>query len=225
LARQAAEHGIRRFVFLSSVKAQGESTPLGKPFMESEPCNPVDPYGQSKYEAELGLLDLAQRTRMEVTIIRPPLIFGPGVKANFRALVNALRRGLPLPLGRVCENRRSILGLTNLISFIELCCIHPAAANQEFYVSDGIDYSTTRLVSLISAALGRSPRLMPVPPTILRAILLIVGKGAEADRLLGSLQVSDRKARELLGWVPPITTEAELNLTVHSNIDGQPKWF
>ena len=223
LARQAAEHGIHRFVFLSSVKAQGESTLLGQPFTESQPCYPVDPYGQSKLEAEIGLLDLAQRTGMEVTIVRPPMIFGPGVKANFRSLVNALRRGLPLPLGSICGNRRSVVGLTNLISFVELCCTHPAAANQNFYVSDGLDYSTTRLVSLIAEALGRSPRLLPVPPAILRAMLLAFGKGAEADRLLGSLQVSDQKARDLLSWVPPCTTETELTFTVYSNPGQQPK--
>jgi UDP-4-keto-D-QuiNAc 4-reductase len=216
LARQAAEHGIRRFVFLSSVKAQGESTLLGQPFTESQVCNPVDPYGLSKYEAEIGLLDIARRTGMEVTIIRPPLVFGPGVKANFRSLIKALIKGLPLPLGSILENRRSMVGLTNLIAFVELCCTHPAAANQVFYVSDGLDYSTTRLVLLIAEALGRSPRLLPVPPTFLRAMLLAIGKGAEADRLLGSLQVSDQKARELLGWTPPATTEAELFLTVHS---------
>jgi nucleoside-diphosphate-sugar epimerase len=160
---------------------------------------------------------------MEVTIVRPPMIVGPGVKANFRALVNALRRGLPLPLGSISGNRRSLVGSTNLIAFIELCCFHPAAANQIFYVSDGIDYSTTRLASMIAEALEQSPRLLPVAPVILRAMLLALGKGAEATRLLGSLQVSDQKARDLMGWVPPCTTEAELNLTVHSDLGQAPK--
>lgn len=219
LARQAAEQGVRRFIFLSSVKAQGEASPPGQPFTESQPCHPVDPYGQSKYEAETGLLALARQTGMQVTIIRPPLIFGPGVKANFLTLIKALHKGLPLPLGRVHGNRRSLVGLTNLVAFVELCCTHPAAANQVFYVSDGVDSSTTRLVSLIAQALGRSPRLLPMPPALLRVLLRALGKGAEADRLLGSLQVSDQKARDLLGWTPPCTTEAELALTVRALLD------
>jgi UDP-glucose 4-epimerase len=219
LARQAAVHGIRRFVFLSSVKAQGEATLLGQPFTESQGCLPVDPYGLSKLEAETGLLELGHRTGMEVTIIRSPMVFGPGVKANFLSLAKALLKGLPLPLGSIRGNRRSLVGLSNLVAFVELCCTHPAAANQIFYVCDGQDYSTARLASLIAEALGRSPRLLPVPPAFLRAALLAFGKGAEAARLLGSLQVSDQKARDLLGWAPPCTTEAELSLTVQFLLD------
>ena len=209
LARQAAAAGVKRFVFVSSVKVNGESTPLGRPFTESDAHNPQDAYGQSKHEAEKGLRQLSADTGMEVVIIRPPLVYGPGVKANFAALMRAVQRGWPLQLGAV-HNQRSLVGLDNLVDFIVTCIAHPQAANQTFLVSDGQDLSTTELVRGMAQAAGVPARLLPVPVWALQAGASLLGKGDVVQRLCGNLQVDISKARNLLGWVPPVSVEEGL---------------
>jgi nucleoside-diphosphate-sugar epimerase len=209
LARQAAAAGVKRFVFISSVKVNGESTPPGRAFAEADAPNPQDAYGQSKHEAEQGLRQLSADTGMEVVIIRPPLVYGPGVKANFAALMRAVQRGWPLPLGAV-HNQRSLVALDNLVDFIITCITHPQAANQTFLVSDGQDLSTTDLVRGMAQAAGVPARLLPVPVWALQAGASLLCKGDAVRRLCGNLQVDISKARSLLGWVPPVSVEEGL---------------
>jgi len=213
LASQAAGAGVKRFVFISSIKVNGEQTRVGEPFTADEQANPGDPYGVSKMEAENGLRKLAQETGMEVVIIRPPLVYGPGVKANFLAMMRWLWRGLPLPLGAIAENRRSLVGLDNLVDFIGLCIDHPAAANQTFLVSDGEDLSTAALLQRMGIALGRPARLIPVPASFLRLGAILLGRPGVAQRLCGSLAVDITKTRELLGWSPPVSVDEGLRRT------------
>uniref|UniRef100_UPI0040474606 UDP-glucose 4-epimerase family protein n=1 Tax=Yoonia sp. TaxID=2212373 RepID=UPI0040474606 len=213
LARQAAAAGVKRFVFVSSVKVNGESTSPGRAFTESDAANPRDAYGQSKHEAEQGLRQLGTDTGMEVVIIRPPLVYGPGVKANFAALMRAVQRGWPLPLGAV-HNQRSLVALDNLVDFIVTCITHPQAANQTFLVSDGQDLSTTELVRGMAQAAGVPARLLPVPVWALQAGASLLGKGDAVQRLCGNLQVDVSKARSLLGWVPPVSVEESLRRAV-----------
>lgn len=208
LARQAAQRGVKRFVFLSSVKVNGEGR--AQPYCESDPADAQDHYAISKHEAELGLQKIASESGMEAVIIRPPLIYGPGVKANFQALMRAVARGIPLPLGAV-HNRRSLLALDNLVDFIIRCIDHPAAANQIFLVSDGEDLSTTDLIRRLASAMGRPARLIPVSATLLLASATMLGKRAVVQRLLGCLQVDISKARELLEWVPPVSVNDGLH--------------
>ena len=209
LARQAAAARVKRFVFISSVKVNGESTPPGREFTEADAPNPQDAYGQSKHEAEQGLRQLSADSGMEVVIIRPPLVYGPGVKANFAALMRAVHRGWPLPLGAV-HNQRSLVGLDNLVDFIVICMTHPQAANQTFLVSDGQDLSTTGLVRGMAQAAGVPARLLPVPVWALQAGATLLGKSDAVQRLCGNLQVDISKARNLLGWVPPVSVEEGL---------------
>jgi len=209
LARQAAAAGVKRFVFISSVKVNGESTSSGKAFTELDAPNPQDAYGQSKHEAEQGLRQLSADTGMEVVIIRPPLVYGPGVKANFAALMRAVQRGWPLPLGAV-HNQRSLVALSNLVDFIVTCLTHPAAANQTFLVSDGEDLSTPDLIRRMARAMNRPARLLPVPVWALQAVALLLGKGDAVQRLCGNLQVDISKARKLLGWNPPVSVDEGL---------------
>lgn len=204
LARQAAQAGVQRFVFISSIKVNGESTLPGHAFTETDAPDPQDPYGISKHEAELGLRQLAIDTGMEVVIIRPPLVYGPGVKANFSALMSAVQRGWPLPLGAV-TNHRSLIALDNLVDFIITCSVHPLAANQTFLVSDGQDLSTSKLVRLMAQALGVSARLLPVPTWALQSVAILLGKGNAVRRLCGNLQVDISKAQSLLNWMPPVS--------------------
>lgn len=209
LARQAAAAGVKRFVFVSSVKVNGESTPSGRAFTEADVPNLQDAYGRSKHEAEQGLRQLSADTGMEVAIIRPPLVYGHGVKANFAALMRAVHRGWPLPLGAV-HNQRSLVALDNLVDFIVTCITHPQAANQTFLVSDGQDLSTTELVRGMAQAAGVPARLLPVPVWALQAGASLLGKGDAVQRLCGNLQVDISKARSLLGWVPPVSVEEGL---------------
>ena len=209
LARQAAAAGIRRFVFISSVKVNGESTQPGRAFTEVDAAAPQDAYGQSKHEAEQGLRQLSADTGMEVVIIRPPLVYGPGVKANFAALMRAVQRGWPLPLGAV-HNQRSLVALDNLVDFIVTCITHPQAANQTFLVSDGQDLSTTELVRGMAHAAGVPARLLPVPVWALQAGAALLGEGNAVQRLCGNLQVNMSKARSLLAWVPPVSVQEGL---------------
>jgi UDP-glucose 4-epimerase len=213
LARQAAVAGVRRFVFVSSVKVNGEATLQGQAFTERDAPAPQDPYGQSKHEAELSLRQLAADTGMEVVIIRPPLVYGPGVKANFAALMRAVQRGWPLPLG-VVHNQRSLVALDNLVDLIVTCLHHPAAANETFLASDGQDLSTAELVRGMARAAGVPARLWPVPVWALQAAAGALGKGAAVQRLCGNLQVDISKARSLLGWVPPVTVAEGLRRAI-----------
>jgi nucleoside-diphosphate-sugar epimerase len=214
LARQAAETGVRRFVFVSSVKVNGEETTPGSPFRHDDLPNPEDPYGISKREAEDGLLELAAQSGMDVVIVRPPLVYGPGVKANFAAMMRAVQRGLPLPLGAVTHNRRSLVALDNLVDLLITCLDHPAAANQTFLVSDGEDLSTADLLRWLGRAMNKPARLFPVPVPLLRAGAALLGKRDVARRLLGNLQIDISHTRETLGWTPPITVDEGLRRAV-----------
>ena len=209
LARQAVELGVKRFVFVSSIKVNGEATKLGMPFSTDDLPAPLDPYGVSKMEAEQGLRQIAAETGMEAVIIRPPLVYGPGVKANFAAMMRWLQRGVPLPLGAI-YNQRSLVALDNLVDLIVTCLTHPAAANQTLLVSDGEDVSTTELLRRMGQALGRPARLIPVPAGWLKLAATLVGKQDVAQRLCGSLQVDIEKTRQLLGWRPPQTLDQGL---------------
>ena len=204
LAQQAATSGVRRFVFVSSIKVNGEATQLGSPFNADDKPSPQDYYGISKMEAEQGLREIARQTGMEVVIIRPPLVYGPGVKANFAVMMRWLKRGVPLPLG-VIHNKRSLVGLDNLVDLLVTCITHPAAANQTFLVSDGEDVSTTELLRRMGQALGCPALLLPVPVGWLKLAAAMVGKQDVAQRLCSNLQVDITKARKLLGWVPPVS--------------------
>jgi len=212
LARQAAKAGAKRFIFISSIKVNGETTEPGYPFTPADQFVPTDPYGVSKYAAEQGLLALARETGMEVVIIRPPLVYGPNVKANFVSMIKWVRKGIPLPFGAI-DNQRSLVALDNLLSFIIHCIDHPKAANEIFLISDGEDVSTTELLRRVARALGKKSRLVPVPVSWLRFVAELAGKEDVANRLLGSLQVDSSKARELLGWKPVITMDEQLKKT------------
>ncbi|MCG9026038.1 UDP-glucose 4-epimerase family protein [Laribacter hongkongensis] len=212
LARQAAEAGVRRLVFISSVKVNGEATPPGQPFRPQDPvlC-PDDPYGISKFEAEQGLREVAAATGLEVVVIRPVLVYGPGVRANFESMMKWVARGVPLPLGAIRANRRSLVGLDNLVDLIACCATHPAAAGQVFFAADGEDVSTTELLTRVGAELGKPARLLPVPPVLLQAGARLAGCGAVVQRLCGSLQVDISANTRLLGWQPPLSLGAGLS--------------
>ncbi|VVN06104.1 N-acetyl-alpha-D-glucosaminyl-diphospho-ditrans, octacis-undecaprenol 4-epimerase [Pseudomonas fluorescens] len=212
LATQAAKAGVRRFVYVSSIKVNGEGTVLGSPFFADAVPGPVDPYGVSKMEAEQALRLLADRTGMEVVIVRPPLVYGPGVKANFLNMMRWLKKGIPLPFGSI-HNRRSLVALDNLVDLIVVCIDHPAAANQTFLVSDGEDLSTSELLRRMGKALGAPARLLPVPSWMLETGAAVLGKKDLSQRLCGSLQVDITKNRELLGWEPPNNVDQSLMVT------------
>ena len=212
LARQAALAGVRRFVFVSSIKVNGEFTFLGRPFTAHGKPYPQDYYGLSKYEAEVGLLEIASKTSMEVVIIRPPLVYGPGVKANFASMMKWLSRGIPLPLGAV-YNQRSLVALDNLVDLIVTCLEHPKAANQTFLVSDGEDMSTTQILHRMGQALGKPALLIPVPVMLMNIFAKLLGKKAVAQRLFESLQVDNSKTQDILGWKPVVTVDEALKKT------------
>lgn len=212
LAQRSAIAGVRRLVFVSSIKVNGEYTEPGFSFTPDDPPNPQDPYAISKWEAEQGLQQIAHATGLELVTIRPPLVYGPGVKGNFAQLVRAMQRGWPLPLGAI-HNQRSMIALDNLVSFLALCADRArsvSAANQLFLVSDGPAVSTTELLQAIAAAYGRTARLLPLPASWLRLAAALLGRSAAADRLLGSLTVDDSKAQKLLAWQPPWTMTEQL---------------
>lgn len=217
LARDAAEAGVRRFVFISSVKVNGGMTE-DVSFSEGDECIPTDPYGLSKYEAEQCLLKLAKETDIEVVIIRPPLVYGPGVRANFALMMRWVNKRVPLPLGGV-HNRRSLVGIDNLVSFINLCIEHPKAANEIFLISDGEDVSTTELLDKLANAFGKRSLLLPIPVRLMTFAAKLVGKADVANRLFGSLQVDSSKARELLGWKPVITMDEQLKKTAETYLN------
>ena len=212
LARQAVEAGVQRFIFISSIKVNGEGSILGQPYTPEDQPAPVDPYGISKREAEDGLRQLASETGMEVVIIRPPLVYGPGVKANFQSMMRWLDKGIPLPLGAI-HNQRSLVSLDNLIDLIVTCIHHPAATNQIFIVGDGEDLSTTELLQRMAAALGKKAWLIPVPSFLLEWGASLIGKQAIMQKLCGSLQVDISKARDLLDWKPSVSVDEALRKT------------
>ncbi|GGY76490.1 UDP-glucose 4-epimerase [Marinobacter zhanjiangensis] len=219
LARRAAEVGVRRFVFISSVKVNGEHTDYRPPFEADEPPGPEDPYGISKREAEDGLRALARETGMEVVIVRPPLVYGPGVKGNFRSLLKLARLPIPLPFG-VIENRRSLVYLENLVDFIVCVAQHPQAANETFLVSDGKDMSTTQLLRVLRRSTGSAAMLLPVPVVCFWWAGALLGKKPLVQRLCGSLQLDISKARQLLSWSPPFSVEEGLANTVQAEHDS-----
>lgn len=211
LARQAAAANVKRFIFISSIKVNGESTVLGKPFTADAQPNPEDPYGISKWETEVGLRRLAEQSAMEVVIIRPSLVYGPGVKGNFLSMMRWANSGVPLPLGSI-HNKRSFVALDNLVDLVVTCIEHPAAANQTFLAGDGEDLSTTELLQRIGKALGKPARLIPFPASILIFVASLLRKKDVVQRLCGFLQVDISKTRELLGWEPPISVDEGLRL-------------
>ncbi|MGI1677501.1 MAG: SDR family oxidoreductase [Cellvibrionaceae bacterium] len=215
LAHQAALAGVKRFIFISSIKVNGETTNSSSPFSEQDLPAPQDPYGVSKMEAEAGLRLIAEETGMEVVIIRPPLVYGPGVKANFLSLIKLARMKIPLPFGGI-KNARSMIYVDNLVDFIICCIDNPAAKNQTFLISDGKDLSLSDLLILMRRAMGKSPSLFPVPIILFKIAGAVTGKRAFVERLFGSLQVDSTKAHELLGWKPPYTVEQGIQNTIDS---------
>ena len=211
-AKQAAEAGVKRFFFISSIKVNGEYTEPGKPFFADDMPAPVDPYGVSKLEAEQGLRALALTTSMEVVIIRPVLIYGPGVKANFLSMMNWIFKGVPLPFGAI-NNKRSLVALDNVVDLIMTCLNHPAAADQTFLVSDGQDVSTTDLLRKTGEALNQPARLIPLPVWMMKMLALTLGRRALSQRLFDSLQVDIGKNRQLLNWTPPLSLDKALAKT------------
>jgi nucleoside-diphosphate-sugar epimerase len=222
LAEQAAAAGVRRFIYMSSIKVNGEATSLDQRFKASDSPAPEDPYAISKYEAEIGLRKIASETGMEVVIIRPPLVYGPGVKANFHSMMRWLDRGVPLPLGAI-NNRRSLVALDNLVDLIAVCIDHPAAANQIFLAGDGEDFSTTELLERLAKALGKPARLIPVPGSVLKIAAALLGRGDIAQRICGSLQIDISRTCDLLGWAPPVTVDEALSKTAESYINSKVK--
>jgi nucleoside-diphosphate-sugar epimerase len=212
LAEQAAEQGVRRFIYVSSVKVNGERT-LGRPFRADDPPAPEDAYGRSKLAAELALQAWAAKTGTELVIVRPPLVYGPGVRANFLRLMQLVQSGVPLPLGGI-RNSRSMVALGNLVDFLLLCASHPGATGATWMVSDNRDLSLPELISLIASAMGRPARLLPVPAGMLSAGAALLGRRAAAGRLLDSLQVDVSPALERLGWTPPLDVETGIRLAV-----------
>lgn len=218
LARQAARAGIKRFIYISTVKVNGEFTILGRPFIAEDMPMPKDFYGISKYEAELGLRLIAEEYGMELVIIRPPLIYGPGVKANFLSMMNWLMRGLPLPFGGLTRNQRSFVFLDNIIDLIVTCITHPKAANQTFMVSDNEDMSTAVLFDRMALALGQPSRLITVPADLITFAAKIIGRPDISLRLCDSLQVDIKKTVDLLSWLPPVPTEEGLCQTANHHL-------
>jgi nucleoside-diphosphate-sugar epimerase len=214
LAKSAIKSGVKRFVFISSIKVGGETSEMGFPLNEKMLNVPIDPYGLSKYEAEEELKKMAKSSDMEVVIIRPSLVYGPGVKANFETMIRWLLRGIPLPLGSI-SNKRSLVYLDNLVDFIFLCMEHPKAANETFFISDDNDLSTTQILKKLSNALDKPCFLIPIPSKLLSLLLMICGYKSFSGRLLSSLQVSTNKAKNILGWAPRVSVDEAFKETAH----------
>ena len=222
LARQAIDAGVKRFIFISSIKVNGEGTLPGNPYTADDSPQPQDPYGVSKSEAEQELRNLTRNSGMELVIIRPTLVYGPGVKANFFSMMSWLRRGIPLPFS-LTRNKRSFVAVDNLVDLIVTCIEAPAAANQTFLVSDGHDLSTNELLKAMGTALGRPVRLFPFPVWLLSLCARMIGKPGIAHRLFGSLQVDISKTRAVLGWSPPVSVDAALKKTAADFIEVKRK--
>ena len=213
VAEAASDAGVKRLVFLSSIKVNGEQT-FEKPYTASDTPAPEDAYGISKAEAEKILTEIAIRTGLEVVIIRTPLVYGPGVRANFLSLISLANGGLPLPFGAITKNRRSLIYIGNLINILVTATQHPAAGGQIFLVRDGADLSTAELVRQLRSAIGRPARILSVPPAALRGLLTLLGKKSMSDRFLGPLAINDQKTRDILDWSPAFSVEDGLKQTV-----------
>lgn len=212
LAKRAVEAGVRRFVFMSTIKVNGEHTAPGGCFRPDDLPAPEDPYAISKWEAEQGLYAIAKNTGLEIVIVRPPLVYGPGAKGNFASLIQWINSGVPLPFGAV-HNSRSMVALDNLVSFVGLCAdsdASPKAKGEVFLVSDGEDISTTELLHKVAHAYGCSVKLLPVPVGAMRFAAKLIGRADLVDRLLGFLTLDDSKAHDLLGWRPPASMDEQL---------------
>jgi nucleoside-diphosphate-sugar epimerase len=212
LARSAAKAGVRRFIYLSSIKANGEKT-VDRPIGPHDPATPEDAYGRSKLAAERALIAVAAATGLQVVIVRPPLVYGSCVGANFRRLLSLVDSGVPLPLGAV-KNQRSMIAVWNLVSLLSHVSTHPQAPGRIWLASDGDDISTPRLIRTIAAALERRTHLIPVPVPVLRFVGLVSGRVAEVERLVDSLQVDISVTRQVLGWQPPMTVDEGIARTV-----------
>jgi len=223
LAQQAAAAGVKRFIFISSIKVNGESTELGFPFKADDNFIPIDPYGLSKYYAEVGLREIADKTGMEVVIIRPPLVYGPGVKANFASMMKWMNKGLPLPLGGIKGNKRSLVSVGNLVDLISTCIDHPKAANQTFLVSDDDDISTSQLLANMAIALEAPYRLLSIPDSWFTLAAKLIKKPAISQRLCGSLQVDISKTKELLNWRPPYSSAECMKKTADAFLQNNNK--
>lgn len=215
LAESSALNGVKRFVYVSSIKVNGEETHANQKFTDLSIPVPQDYYGVSKYESELSLQKISKETGLEIVILRPPLIYGVGVKGNFEQMINILKSGLPLPLAKT-NNKRSLLYVENLVDALILCSQHPSAAGKIYLLSDGVDISTTDLLKQLSIALGRTAHLFPFPSILLKLAGALIGKKNQVQRVLGSLQVDSSKIRQELGWKAPFTIEEGLKLTVRN---------
>jgi UDP-glucose 4-epimerase len=212
LARQAADAGVQRFIYISSVKVNGEETSAGRAFTSKDAPAPLDDYGVSKLEAEQALLELARHTSMDVVIIRPVLVYGPGVKANFERMLSVVNRKLPLPF-RTIDNRRSLVFIDNLVDLICVCIKHPAAANRVFLVSDGHDLSIGQILKKLAVAMNKPSYVFAFPYTLLNVAAALVGKKEFLQRLCGSLQVDITDTRECLDWTPPVSIDEAFAIT------------
>jgi nucleoside-diphosphate-sugar epimerase len=220
LAQSAARTGVKRMILLSSVKVNGESTTINTPFTAQDIPNPQDPYGRSKTQAEQALWDVASSSGLEGVVIRPPLVYGPGVRANFASLIGIVNRGIPLPLGSI-RNKRSFISIDNLINSIATALQSSNAAGQTFLVSDGNDLSTPELIRSIASALHKSPMLIPFPPALLKLAATTAGKRSAYDRLCGSLTVDIASTKQNLSWTPPFTVQDSLQRTVDAFIQSR----
>ena len=220
LAQSAARTGVKRMILMSSVKVNGESTTIGSPFTSQDTPNPQDPYGRSKAQAEQALWDVTSVSELEGVVIRPPLVYGPGVRANFASLIGIVNRGIPLPLSSI-RNRRSFVSVDNLIDCIATALQSSNAAGQTFLVSDGNDLSTPELIRSIATSLHNSPKLIPIPTALLRLAATIAGKRGAYDRLCGSLTVDIALTKQKLSWTPPFTVQDSLQRTVDAFIQSR----
>lgn len=220
LAKKAAKAGVKRFIFLSSIKVNGERSWPEKPFKYDDPRIGEDPYAKSKSEAELGLLKISAETKMEVTIIRPPLVYGPGVKANFLALLNLASKNIPLPLGSV-NNRRSFVAVDNLINLISICIDHPKASNQVFLVSDDHDMSTSNLYKIMAQSIGKKAYVFKFNPFLLKILFKLIGKESIFERLCGDLAIDIEHTKNSLDWTPILSPIDGIKLCMQDSTNKQ----
>ena len=220
LAQSAARTGVKQMILMSSVKVNGESTTTGSPFTSQDTPNPQDPYGRSKTQAEQALWEVASTSALEGVVIRPPLVYGPGVRANFASLIGIVNRGIPLPLGSI-HNKRSFVSIDNLVDCIATVLQSSTAAGQTFLVSDGHDLSTPELIRSIASALHKSPMLIPFPPALLKLATTTAGKHGAYDRLCGSLTVDIALTKQKLSWTPPFTVQYSMQRTVDAFIQSR----
>jgi len=220
LAQSASRTGVKRMILMSSVKVNGESTTIDTPFTSQDTPNPQDPYGRSKTQAEQTLWDVASTSGLEGVVIRPPLVYGPGVRANFASLIGIVNRGIPLPLGSI-QNKRSFISMDNLINCIATALQSSNASGQTFLVSDGNDLSTPELIRSIASALHKSPMLIPFPPALLKLATTTTGKRGAYDRLCGSLTVDIALTKQKLSWTPPFTVQDSMQRTVDAFIQSR----